>query len=191
MRHQQASGPAVLRGEPFARPLQGDEVLRPIQIREWQVRRKPLLGDYETMLGRGLDPCALEQRVDRHSLERVIQPAPCRDAMDIAIDGLARKREKLIVGEREGFLDKAGNHERPLRRVDRRDITVMKDRPFGGGDLAGRDAVVSHAQAWARPVTALKRSAAPGPFFRMGSTPNALSNPLTTASRLRSHNVSR
>src|SRR5256885_15649414 len=90
--------------------------------------------------------------------------------MDIAIDGRARKREKLIVGEREGLLDKAGNHERPRRRVDRRNITVMKDRPFGGGDLAGRDAVVSHAQA---------------------SAPNAVSNPLTTASRLWSHKVSR
>src|SRR2546425_2541362 len=142
MRHEQPGGPAVLRREPFPGPRECDEVLRPVQVRERQVRREALLGDDKTKLRRRFETGPLEQRLHGHALECVIQSAPGGHAMDIADYRLSRQREQLVVGERKWPLDESGNHEGPLGGIDRRDVTVMQDRPFGGLDLAGRETIV-------------------------------------------------
>src|SRR2546427_4981997 len=43
VRHEQAGGPAVLRREPLPIVLQGDQVVRAVQVAERQVRRESLL----------------------------------------------------------------------------------------------------------------------------------------------------
>src|ERR1700694_5947312 len=189
MRHQQPRRPAVLRREPLAAPLERDQVIGSIQVRQRQVGRELLFGDDEAKRDGGLEPRALEQELHRHAFEGVIQPAPGRDAMHVANDGLAWQREQLVVGYGEGPLDLAGYGERPLGGVDAGNVAVVQDGPLGRGDLAGGDAG-SQAQAWARYCTAPRRSDSLGPSFRMGSTPKAPANPLTTAATLSFHNCS-
>src|SRR6266550_1762566 len=191
MGHQQSRGPTVFGRQWLARPVERDEVLGPVEVRQGQVGRESLFGNDETVLRLLLKSRPPQQVLDRHAFEIVVEPAPRRNAMDVAVDGPAGQGEKFVPRQRERPFDHAGNRECPLRRVDAGYVAVMQDRPFGSLDLAGRDSWIPHAQAWARFDTALKRSASLGPFFRMGLAPKALSNPLTTAAALSPHNVSR
>src|SRR6267154_4176952 len=181
MRHEQPRGPTVFRSQRFARPVQRNESLRPLEVGKRQIGRESLLGDDKAVLRFLLHACPLEQVLHRHTLERVIESAPRGDAMDVALYGLTRESQKLVPGERERALHHAGDSKRPFRRVHVGHVAVVQDRPFGGLNLAWRNSWISHAQAWARFNTALKRSASLGPFFRMGFTWNAFSNPFTTA----------
>src|SRR5256885_287454 len=187
MRNQQSRRPAVLRRERLARPVQGNQVLRSIEIRQRQIGRESLLGHDQAVLRFLLNAGALQQSLDRHTLERIVEAAPCRHAVDVALDRLTRQREEFVPRERERSVDQPRDHECPLRGVYARHVAIMQDRPFCGLNLAGRDSWIPHAQAWARADAALKRSASLGPFFRMGSTPKTLSNPFTTALTLRFH----
>src|SRR5437016_8168756 len=110
----------MLGGEWFAGPLQGDQVLRSVEIRQRQVGRESLLGDNETKFGFWFHPGALEQQRDCDAFECVIEPAPGRDAMDVAEHGLARQGEQLLIRERERPLDEPRNLERPFRGIDHR-----------------------------------------------------------------------
>ena len=141
MGYEQPSGPPVLRHQRLARPLQRNEVLRSVQIRQRQIGRESLLGHHQTVRGFRFYLRALEQQLDGHSFEGVIEAAPRRDTVDVTVHGLARQREELVVRKSERLLDETGNHERPFRCVDGGDVAVVQHRPFGGDDLARRDAV--------------------------------------------------
>src|SRR6267378_2656269 len=190
MRHEQPRGPTVFRSQRFARPVQRNEILRPLEVGKRQIGRESLLGDDKAVLRFLLHGCTLEQVLDRHSLERVIESAPRGDAMDVALHRRTRESQKLVPGQRERALHHAGDAKRPFRRVHGGHVAVMEDRPFGGLNLSWWDSRISHAQAWARFNAALKRSESLGPFSRMGLAPNARSNPFTTAPTLFSHNSS-
>src|SRR5437762_5579588 len=60
VRYEEPRRPAVLGSEPLAAPLEGDEILRPVEVGERQVRREPLLGRHETIPRVRLHPRALE-----------------------------------------------------------------------------------------------------------------------------------
>src|SRR5438270_14038149 len=136
MRNEQPRGPTVFRSQRSARPIQRNEILGPVQVRERQIRREALLGDDEAVVRFLLYGRTLEQVLDRHTLERVVESAPRGDAVDVALHRLARESEKLVPGQRERALHHAGDSERPFRRVDAGYVAVMQDRPFGGLDLA-------------------------------------------------------
>src|SRR5256886_17249164 len=90
VRHEQAGGPAVLRGEPLPIVLQGDQVVRAVQVAERQVRRGSLLREDEAVPRVGPYARPLEQELHRNALERVVEPAPARDAVDVATHGRPR-----------------------------------------------------------------------------------------------------
>ena len=89
VRHQQPGGPAVLGHEPLPVPLERDEVVRAIEIRQRQVGGEPLLGAYEAVVRVGFHPRAFQQELHRHALERIVEPAPARDAMDVTLHHLS------------------------------------------------------------------------------------------------------
>src|SRR5438132_13435533 len=63
VRHEQAGGPAVLRGEPLPIVLQGDQVVRAVQVAERQVRRESLLREDEAVPRVGPYARPLEQEL--------------------------------------------------------------------------------------------------------------------------------
>src|SRR6266699_2474902 len=101
VRHEQPGGPAVLWREPLTVPLERDQIVREVQIGERQVGGEPLLGTHETVLRIGLYSRAFQQELYRHALKRVVESAPPRDALDIAVHGLARQLQQLVVSQGE------------------------------------------------------------------------------------------
>src|SRR6266550_4395556 len=145
MWHEQPCRPAVLGSQRLARPCERDEIVGPVQIGQRQVGGEALLRDHQAKLGRRFQAGALEQRLHRHAFEAVIEPASGRDAMDVAFDRLARERKQIGPRQREGALDQTGNREGPGRYVHGGYVAIMQHRPFGGLDLAGRDAGLGFA----------------------------------------------
>src|SRR2546430_9711310 len=90
VRHEEARGPAVFRREPLPIMRQGDQVVRAVQVGERQVRRESLRREDEAVLRVGPYARLLEQELHRNSLERVVEPTPARDAVDVAPHGLTR-----------------------------------------------------------------------------------------------------
>ena len=89
----------------LARPVQRDEILGPVEIGERQIGCESLLGNDEAVLRLFLQSRAVQKILDRYPFEGVIESAPGRDAVDVALHGFARQREKLVPRQREGALD--------------------------------------------------------------------------------------
>src|SRR3989442_3545538 len=66
----------MLGHEPLAAPLQGDQVVRAVEVSERQVGRESLLGRYQAVLRLRLHTATLQQQLHRYPLERVVEPAP-------------------------------------------------------------------------------------------------------------------
>src|SRR5438874_7489432 len=169
----------MLGAEWLTGPRQRDQVVRSIQIRQWQVGRKPLLGDDQAVLRVRLQLRALEQELHGNSFERVVESAPGRDAMNVAVHRFAGELQEFAVRQSKRILNETRNYERPCGCVDHWDVAVMQHRPFGGFDLAGRDprpGGLGHSRAHPSGCETI--------------TPNAVSNPFITALTLSSHNCS-
>src|SRR2546426_1614578 len=68
----------MLGHEPLAAPLQGDQVVRAVEVSERQIGREPLLGRHQAVLRLRLHTATLQQQLHRYPLERVVEPAPPR-----------------------------------------------------------------------------------------------------------------
>ena len=89
----------------------------------------------------GWTPARAQQRLQRHSLEPVVETAPAGDAMDVAERFGPRQRLQLGPGQAERTLDGAREGEAPPRQVDPGHAPVVQHRPLPGGDLPWREAV--------------------------------------------------
>src|SRR5262249_28472973 len=78
---------------------------------------------------------------DRHALPPVVEPAPARDAVDVAAHLDPRQGEELLPGPAPRTLDQPEDSKIPLGEVHLRDRAMVEHRPFVGEDLAGRESL--------------------------------------------------
>jgi hypothetical protein len=74
-----------------------------------------------------------------NALERRVEAAPARDAVNVGRDLRLRQRLQLVVAERDRLLDLAEDLEVPRREIGLRDGACVQDRPLLGQVLAGRE----------------------------------------------------
>ena len=111
---------------------------RILEGRERRVGRVALLGvgDREARGRLGRDE--LGERAPGNALERHVEAAPARDAVDVLGHFDLRQLVELLPRERRLTLDLAPDAEVPGREVGLRDGSGVEHRPLVGDVLAGR-----------------------------------------------------
>src|SRR5713101_4978130 len=86
--------------------------------------------------GLGLDTF---QNLGKHDpIPGVVEAAPAGDTMKVTVGTDLGKAAKLIPGKPQRFFHRAPYTEIPSRRIEFRNLAIMKHRPLQGEGLAGR-----------------------------------------------------
>jgi len=128
----------VLRRERLAGERVGEDDVVVVEDRERYVRRVALLGVLHDVPGGGARLREPEDLLDRDTLPLGVELRPSGHAVDVGVEGSARKVPELVPGETERAVDLAPDAERPRLEVHRRDRAVVEDRELLGQVLAGR-----------------------------------------------------
>ncbi len=141
MGDQEAHRASVLGRERLTAVCQGEQVPGAVEVAEREVGGVVLFGVDQDVARVRTRPRALEHGLDRHSAERVVEPAPAGHAVDVADRLATRHRQELGPRKRQRVLHEARHFETPGREVHGGDTAVVQDGPLAGHDLTGRESV--------------------------------------------------
>src|SRR4029077_19388965 len=99
---------------------------------ERHVRREVVLRPRDGEARARERPAELRELAPVDALERRVETAPKRDAVDVLRVARAGQRAELLPGELDLLLDLAEDAECPRGRVDLRDSPGVQDGPFHG-----------------------------------------------------------
>jgi len=186
MRHQQAYRTAVLGGEGLAAVRKGEEIRVAVEVREREVCGEVLLGAHEDEPRTRERARAREQLAHGCPTEAIVEPAPPRNAVDVAHGLLLRQRAELAPGDLERVRDQTGDAESPRREVHRRDPSGVEHRPLPGLDLTGGNPRCLGARVHCdhRPATSSAATRVAG-SVGSGTSPKRPEKACTTACRVR------
>src|ERR1700730_3295667 len=138
-RDDETQRPAVLGLELLAVRLPGDESLVVLERLERHVGREALLRVREHVAGARLRSDELRELAPVHALERRVEAAPARDAVDVRRDLRLRQCLQLVVAKRDRLLDLAEDLEVPRGELGLRNGAGVEDGPLLGQVLARRE----------------------------------------------------
>ena len=140
MRDDEPQREAVIGRERLAVGVRREERQVVLERLERDVRREVVLGPGDREVCARQRPRELRELAPVDALERGVEAAPARDAVDVLDVARARQRIELRPGELDLVLDLAVDAERPGREVGVRDAARVQHGPLDGHVLAGRQA---------------------------------------------------
>ncbi len=90
--------------------------------------------------GGGADADEFQEIREEDAFPADVEAAPAGDAVHVGGDLSHGEVRKFVPGEAEALVDQAGNFEIPGLGIEARDGADMKDGPFQGEGLIGREA---------------------------------------------------